>query len=227
MLITLYDGAPPSPDVGTQVLALVQDNITDLGMYSIPPSNHLYEIYRWALAIEVGEYMRRIGAVPTEPVELLVAFDDKNPAEVTGFVLFSAVPTHAEACGVNYMAVKQSHRRRGIGGELMKRVVAKYPHTELTCAVKKVPFYESLGFQVIDAHNTQVVMNTRSASSTGLMATLNVAPIYESADAKAIHSHLVQRWGMKEMVKAEKQLHRHVAQLARESEAFVKSRKQT
>ena len=224
MTILLYDAAPPPSDVGNQVLSLVQDNVTDLGMYSVPPSNHLYEIYRWTLTVEVGEYMRRIGRVPTEPVQLLVAFDDEDPAHVTGFVLFSAVPTHAEACGVHYMAVKQSHRRRGIGREILKRVVAKYPHTELTCTVKKVPFYESVGFQVLDTHNTQVVMNTRSASTEGLMATLNVAPIFESADANAIRTQLHQRWGSKEMKKAHKQLLRHIDLLARESEAFVKAR---
>lgn len=226
MSITLYDSAPPPGGVRSQILQLVHDNVTDLGMYSVPQSNLLYEIYSWALPVEVGEYMKRIGAIPSQPVELLVAFDGSAHEEVTGFVLYSPVPTHPDACGINYMAVKQTHRRRGIGGELMKSVVAMYPHTELTCTVKKVPFYESVGFQVLDTHNTQVVMNTRSASTTGLMATLDVAPIYESDDAIAIHRRLVKRWGMKEMVKAQKQLVRHIAQLVRQSEAFVKSRMQ-
>lgn len=223
MPITHFHATPPSRSVAEQVLELVKDNITDLSKLSIPPSNPLYEVYAWALPVEVGVYMSRIGEVPSEPVELFVAFDDADPRKVTGFVLFSPVP-HSDACGVNYMAVSRSDRRRGIGSDLMKMVVDRYPHVELTCTVKTVPFYESLGFQVLDVHNTQVVMNTRSESSTGMMAVLNVAAIYESGDARAIHSRLVQRWGGREMRQAEKQLERHVAQLERQARAFVDAR---
>lgn len=221
---TRFHTNPPDQAFGEQVIAIVEDNITDLSMLSVPASNHLFGIYEWALPIEIGSYMSRIGKVASEPVELLLAVDDTAGQEVVGFLLYSPVPTHRDACGVNYMAVKQNSRRRGIGSELTKRLVVQYPHTELTCAVKKVPFYESLGFQVLDAHNTQVVMNTRSASTTGLMAVLNVTALYESSDAKAIHSRLVQRWGLKAMVQAEKQLERHIGQLARQANAFVGQR---
>jgi GNAT superfamily N-acetyltransferase len=227
MPITLYHDAPPSQTVGNQILKLVEDNVTDLSMLSVPPSNLLYDIYRWALPVEVGAYMQRIGAFPNEPVELLVAFDETNSHEMIGFLLYSPVPSHSEACGINYMAVRQSHRRRGIGSELIKTLIARYPHVELTCTVKKVSFYESLGFQILDSHSAQVVMNTQSESSPGLMATLNVAPIYESDEARAIHYRLVQRWGHREMVKAEKQLARHYAQLERQSRAFVEARLKT
>ncbi|WP_339536083.1 GNAT family N-acetyltransferase [Pseudomonas hunanensis] len=198
--------------------------MTDLSMFAIPPSNLLHEVYRWALPVEVGGYLQRIGSEPSEPVELIVAFADDSPTDVVGFVLYSPVPTHPEACGINYMAVKASHRRRGIGRKLMEMVVDRHNHTELTCAVKKVPFYESLGFRVLDSHNTQVVMNTRDESTTGLMAVLNVTPIYESNEAKLIHDQLVQRWGRKEMINAAKQLERHTAQLTRQAQAFVQGR---
>lgn len=221
MSITRYHATPPSQVIGEKVLRLVEDNITDLSMVAVPPSNHLYEIYRWALPTEIGVYISRIGKVASEPVELLVAFDDAAPHEVVGFLLYSPVPTHPEACGVNYMAVKQSHRRRGIGTQLMKMLIGQHPHTELTCQIKKVPFYESLGLQVLDSHNTQVVMNTRSASTPGLMAVLDVKPIYESSEVREHHSALVQRWGLRAMIQAEKQLERHVAQLAQRAKAFV------
>lgn len=219
--IMRFQASPPSHALGEQVIKLVEENITDLSMLSVPPSNHLYGIYHWALGIEVGSYMSRIGRVASEPVELLLAIDDAAGGEVVGFLLYSPVPTHPEACGVNYMAVKQSRRRRGIGSELMKEMVAQYPHAELTCSVKKVPFYQSVGFKVLDSHNTQVVMNTRSASTTGQMAVLNVSPIYESSEAKTLHNRLVQRWGLKAMTQAEKQLARHVGQLERQAKAFV------
>jgi GNAT superfamily N-acetyltransferase len=224
MSIILYETAPPPRSVGNQVLELVADNVTDLSMFAIPPSNLLHEVYRWALPVEVGGYLQRIGSEPSEPVELIVAFADDSPSDVVGFVLYSPVPTHPEACGINYMAVKASHRRRGIGRKLMEMVVDRHNHTELTCAVKKVPFYESLGFRVLDSHNTQVVMNTRDESTTGLMAVLNVTPIYESNEAKLIHDQLVQRWGRKHMINAAKQLERHTAQLTRQAQAFVQGR---
>lgn len=222
--ITRYHAAPPTQALGEQVVQLVHDNITDLSMLSVPPSNHLFEIYQWALPIEIGTYMSRIGRVASEPVELLLAIDESGPVQLIGFLLYSPVPTHPEACGVNYMAVKQSHRRQGIGTSLMKELVAQHPHVELTCPIKKVPFYESVGFQVLDTHSTQVVMNTRSASTVGQMAVLDIAPLYESSDAQAIHHRLAQRWGQKAMAQAKKQLERHAEQLARQSRAFVDAR---
>lgn len=219
--IRLYDAAPPEASVQTQVLKMVEDNITNLSMLSVPASNLLFDIYRWALPEEVSAYLHRIGTVPGAPAELLVSFDKTDPGVVTGFLLYAPVPTDPEACGINYMAVKRSHRRRGIGRALMSSLVARYPHVELTCTIEKVPFYEALGFRVLDRHNTQVVMNTRSASSTGLMATLDVTALYESRTAKAMYSDLVQRWGLKKMLAAEKELARHVAKLERRAKTFV------
>lgn len=224
MSTVLFSEIPPLDAVTHQVLQMVETYLSDLSMLAVPPSNPLYEVYRWALPVEVGLYVHRIGKMPSAPVELIVAFDDTNPAEVVGFLLYLPVVSHPDACGITYMAVKQSHRRRGYGTVMMQEAIARYPHVELTCPVKKVPFYEQLGFQVIDSENTQVVMNTRSASTTGMMGIVNAAQLYESAEAKSIHAKLVIRWGQKAMVNAEKQLQRHVDQLARQAAAYVRDR---
>lgn len=63
--------------------------------------------------------------ITSPPSRGLCQVDDAAGEEVVGFLLYSPVPTHPEACGVNYMAVKQSRRRRGIGSELMKEMVAQ------------------------------------------------------------------------------------------------------
>lgn len=220
----LYFDEPPPQKVVGEVLELVDANLTDLSMLAVPPSNPLYEVYRWALPCEVHLYIQRIGMIPTAPVELVVAYDDASPGEVVGFLLYLPVPADPEACGVTYMAVKATHRERGIGGAMMRDAVARYPHIELTCPVKKVPFYERIGFRVIDVHNTQVVMNTRSASTSGCMGIVDTGPIYSSAEVKAIHQQLVARWGIKAMANAEKQLQRHVEMLARKSAAYVNER---
>ena len=224
MLTILCNKMPPSDRVAHQVLEMVADNLTDLSMLGVPPSNPLYGVYSWALPYEISMYIQRIGKIPTAPVELIVAYDDGNDTDVVGFLLYLPVPTHPDACGVTYMAVKQSHRRRGIGSAKMSECIARYPHVELTCFVKKVPFYENLGFQVLDTQNTQVVMNTRSASTTGMMAIVDTAPILNSPQVKQIHAHLVQRWGIREMAKAEKQLERHIEQLKRQAAAYVRER---
>lgn len=223
MSITRYHTSPPTQAEGDQVIAIVKDNVTDLSLVAVPPSNLMYEFYRWALPTEVGFYMSRIGMTVSEPVELLLAFDNATPNEVVGFLLYSPIPTHPDACGVNYMAVKQSHRRRGVGSELMKTLIELYPYTELTCAVKKVPFYQSLGLQVLDHHLTQIVMNTRTASCDGEIAIINIESIYESDEANAMKQSLVQRWGVKEMKRAQKQMERHVADLSRQAEAFYRA----
>lgn len=224
MAITLYDRSPPAPEVARQVLQIVVTYLTDLSMLGVPPSNHLYEMYEWAIPCEVHAYIDRIGKVRTAPVELLVAFDDERPGQVVGFLLYLPVPTHPDACGVTYMAVQKAHRGKGIGKGMLSQAIARYPHVELTCPVSKVGFYESSGFRVIDTYNTQVVMNTREASTPGMMAKVDVAPIYESPQAKQIYDHLLQRWGRKEMLNAEKQLQRHVEQQVRQAEAYVRAR---
>lgn len=225
MTINIYHAAPPPESVTGQILEMVRDNITALSKLSVPRSNPTFGIYEWALPIEVEAYIHRIGKYPHEPVELLVAIDDDaDQNTVIGFALFSPVPSHTEACGVNYMAVHRSNRRQGIGRALVEALVARYPHVELTCTVKKVPFYESVGFQVIDSRNTQVVMNTRTKSCTGLMAVINVAPIYESRDGQLLQANLVRQWGEKRFQKAIKDLNRQAAQLEKQARAFVKHR---
>lgn len=224
-MISLFSNEThPSDAVTRQVLEMVDTNLTDLSLLAVPPSNHLHAIYRWALAHEVYQYIRRIGQMPTAPVELIVAFDDENQSEVVGFLLYLPVASHPDACGVSYMAVKQTHRNRGIGSAMLQQAIDRYPHIELTCPVKKVPFYERLGFKVIDSHITQVVMNTRSASCEGMMGVVNAAEIMGSSKAKEIHASLLSRWGRKEMLNAEKQLARHVDQLTRKAESFVRER---
>jgi GNAT superfamily N-acetyltransferase len=222
MHTVLCNETPPSDLVIHQILEMVADNLTDLSMLGLPQSNPLHGVYRWALCYEISLYITRIGKMPTAPVELIVAYDDGNDTDVVGFLLYLPVPSHTDACGVTYMAVKQSHRRRGIGSAMMRECIARYPHVELTCFIKKVPFYEGLGFQVLDTQNTQVVMNTRSASTTGMMAIVDTAPILQLPPVKQIHAQLVQRWGIREMAKAEKQLERHVDQLKRQAAAYVR-----
>jgi hypothetical protein len=129
-----------------------------------------------------------------------------------------------EACGVAYMAVDASHRRQGVARKMLREMVGRYPHAELTCAVAKVPYFEAMGFQVVGVRATQVLMNTRDHGSDGLMALLDVASIYSSLEVRQIHTYLLQKHGKRAMLDAEKQRDRHLDQLTRKANEFVRER---
>lgn len=224
MPIIVFDTAPPPEQITSQVLQLMVNNVTSLHLMQIPRANLQYDLYAWALPCELLLYMERIGVVPDAPTELLVALDEQNPEQVIGFCLYLPVPTHPDACGLTYMAVSGSHRRRGIGRALLKRVIDRYPHVELTCAVDTVEFYERVGFRVIDSHLTQVVMNTRSASCTGMMHVLNTAPIYETPQARAIQQQLINRYGLAAMQQSQIDLEQHAEALQKSAQLFVSER---
>lgn len=224
MTIVLYDKAPPADQVTAQILRLVAKYVSDLSLLSVPESNVLHAVYRWTLPCEVDMYLQRIGQMPNAPVELLVAFESPGSDVVAGFVLYLPLPANSEACGVTYMAVDEPHRRRGVGSLLMREVISRYPHVELTCPVKKVLYYERLGFQVIDSHISQVVMNTRAESATELMGIVDAAKIMDLPQVQQIYAHLIQRWGVKEVRRAEKQLERHRDQLIRHAEQYAQKR---
>ena len=107
---------------------------------------------------------------------------------------------------------------------MIGEMVGRYPHAELTCAVAKVPWFESMGFQVVGVRGTQVLMNTRDHGSEGLMGVLDVASIYSSLEVRQIHTYLLQKHGKRAMVDAEKQRDRHLDQLTHKVRLFVQGR---
>ncbi|MGF6282108.1 GNAT superfamily N-acetyltransferase [Pseudomonas frederiksbergensis] len=224
--IAVYKNSIPG-HVQEQVVDLVRANLTDLCMHAIPQSNFMFAVYQYAIAVEVQMYLDVIAHTQKIPAEIAIAFAADNPAKVVGFILYLPLQSHPEACGVTYMAVASECRRKGTAKAMMAEVIKRYPHVELTCSPAKVPYYEKMGFQMLRARDTQVVMNSRDHTSQGLMQILDVAPIYQSDEVKQVHSALVQRFGLRAMVDAEKQLERHLKQLSYKASAFVKERQQS
>ena len=169
--ITHYKTPCPEP-VASQILQLVVDNLTDISMVAIPPSNLLYNVYQYAIGYEVHLYLEALNGEKGIAVELLVATDVDDPQTVTGFLLYLPSKDDPDACGVAYMAVQASHRRQGVARRMLREMVGRYPHAELTCAVAKVPYFEAMGFQVVGVRATQVLMNTRDH---GTLATAHVS----------------------------------------------------
>jgi len=129
-----------------------------------------------------------------------------------------------EACNVAYLAVREGHRRQGVARSLIADMVARYPHAELTCSVGKVPYFEALGFEVLGQLETQVLMSTRHYRSNGLRGFIDTTPIYRSLEVQQIHTYLLQKHGKRAMLDAEKQRDRHLDQVTRRTEEFVRQR---
>lgn len=224
-MFTLSHFATPCPEpVTDQILQLVVDNLTDISSVALPPSNPLFAIYQYAVGYEVHLYLQALDGTRGVNVELITAMDAADPAKVLGFVLYLPVKNNPEACGVAFMAVDASQRRRGIARAMLEELRKRCPHIELSCAVAKVPYFEALGFQVLGARGTQVLMNTHEHVTDGLIAVLDVAPIYRSTEVRQIHSYLLQRNGKRAMVDAEKQRDRHLDQLTAKVQAFLQER---
>lgn len=219
--LTHYETPCPEP-INAQILQMVVDYLTDISMVAIPPSNLLYNVYQYAIGYEVHLYLEALGGSKGIAVELIVALDAQE--QVIGFLLYLPVKDDPEACGVAYMAVHASHRRKGVARAMMQDMLARYPHAELTCAVEKVPAFKSMGFQLRGVRGTQVLMNTRDYSTDGLMGLLDVASIYSSLEVRQIHTYLLQKHGKRAMVDAEKQRDRHFDQMTHKARMFVHAR---
>ncbi len=215
---------PCSEQMNDQILQMVVDYLTDISTVAIAPSNLLFNIYQYAIGYEVHLYLEALGGAKGIAVELIAAMDEEDPSKVIGFLLYLPVKDDPEACGVAYMAVQASHRRRGVARAMVQEMVSRYPHAELTCAVGKVGWFESMGFQVLGARGPQVLMNTRDHSTGGLMGVLDTAPIYSSVEVRQIHTYLLQRHGKRAMLDAEKQRDRHLDQMTAKAKAFVRER---
>ena len=217
--------AAPCPEhINSQILQLVVDNLTDISMVGIVPSNPLYNVYQYTVGFEVHLYLEALNGDKGIAVELIVATDDEDPLKVIGFLLYLPIKDDPQACGVAYMAVDTGHRRKGVARAMLQDMINRYPHAELTCSIAKVPWFESMGFQVLGVRSTQVLMNTRDHSSEGLMGLLDVASIYSSLEVRQIHAYLLQKHGKRAMIDAEKQRDRHLDQMIRNAKVFVLNR---
>lgn len=216
--------APCPEHINSQILQMVVDNLTDISMVAIPPSNLLYNLYQYAIGFEVHLYLEALNGAKGIAVELLVATDDDDPENVIGFLLYLPVKDDPDACGVAYMAVEAGYRRQGVARRMLREMVGRYPHAELGCTVAKVPYFEAMGFQVLGVRGTQVLMNTRDHGSDGLMGLLDVGAIYSSLEVRQIHTYLLHKHGKRAMLDAEKQRDRHLDQLTYRANEFVRER---
>lgn len=196
---------PPPESMKSQVLQMVVDYLGDISPVSLTPSNPLYQLYQYVVGFEVHRYLDSMDGAQAGKPELIMALDADDPARLLGFALYLPYVDDPDACALVYLAVQASHRRQGIGRAMVEEMVARYSHTEVACVAGKVPYFEKLGFLPLAARGPQVVMNTRSLPSNGLVAVQDLEPIFQSKEVRQIHSYLVKQHGEKAMSEAEKE----------------------
>lgn len=210
----------PSNSHCEQTYRLAVEELTNLHMFAIPPSNPLYAFYQNGLAVEIAAYLDRIGKYEHAPSGAVLAFEDDSCSTVIGFVIYLPVPSHPEACGITYMAVHPGNRGQGIAKEMMKSVIDCHPHVGLTCPVEKVGFYEGLGFMPLGVRKTQILMNTRSHTCPGKMAIEDEKFIYESREMNMFKAHLTAKHGPKAMRDAHSRLIKQIDRLSRKADEY-------
>lgn len=214
---------PPPELLKSQLLQMVVDYLGDISPVSLTPSNPLYQLYQYVVGFEVHRYLDSMDGAQAGKPELIMALDADDPATLLGFALYLPYMDDPEACALVYLAVQAEHRRQGIGRAMVAAMVTRYPHAEVACVAGKVPYFEALGFLPLAARGPQVVMNTRSQASYGVVAVQDLAPIFQSKEVRQIHSYLVKQHGEKAMSNAEKQRDRLLDQLAEQAEHLIET----
>ncbi|MCW3148986.1 GNAT family N-acetyltransferase [Stutzerimonas stutzeri] len=208
---------PPPESLKSQLLQMVVDYLGDISPVSLTPSNPLYQLYQYVVGFEVHRYLDSMDGAQAGKPELIMALDADDPATLLGFALYLPYMDDPEACALVYLAVQAEHRRQGIGRAMVASMVTRYPHAEVACVAGKVPYFEALGFLPLAARGPQVVMNTRSQASHGVVAVQDLEPIFQSKEVRQIYNYLVQQNGRKAMSEAEKQRDRLLDQLAQQA----------
>lgn len=224
MFTLVHLDTPPPETLKSQVLQMVVDYFSDISPVSLTPSNPLYQLYQYVIGYEVHLYLQAMDATLETTARLILAQDDQDPSCVLGFALYLQAKDDPEACTLAYVAVQANHRRHGIGRAMLQRMITRHPHAELACVASKVPTFEAMGFQVLAARGSQVLMNTRDHSSDGMVAVQDLAPIFQSKEVRQIHAYLVQQHGKKAMGEAEKKRDRQLDQMAHQAQVLVRER---
>lgn len=223
MFTLIHLDTPPPESMKSQVLQMVVDYLGDISPVSLTPSNPLYQLYQYVVGFEVHRYLDSMDGAQDGKPELIMALDADDPASPLGFALYLPYVDDPEACALVYLAVQASHRKQGIGRAMVDEMVARYPHAEVACVAGKVPYFKKLGFLPLAARGPQVVLNTRSLPSNGLVAVQDLQPIFQSKEVRQIHSYLVKQHGETAMSEAEKERDRLLDELALQANHLIET----
>lgn len=215
---------PPPESLKSQILQMVVDYLSDISPVSLTPSNPLYQLYQYVIGYEMHLYLQAMDSALHSRARLILALDDQDPSQVLGFALYLPTEDDPAACSLAYIAVQARQRRHGIARAMLQQMISRHPHAELACVAGKVAIFEAMGFQVVAARGPQVLMNTRSYRSDGMLAVQDLAPIFQSQEVRQIHAYLVKQHGKKAMSEAEKQRDRQLDHITQQAQTLVRER---
>lgn len=224
MFTLVHLDTPPPESLKSQILQMVVDYLSDISPVSLTPSNPLYQLYQYVIGYEMHLYLQAMDSALHSRARLILALDDQDPSQVLGFALYLPTEDDPAACSLAYIAVQARQRRHGIARAMLQQMISRHPHAELACVAGKVAIFEAMGFQVVAARGPQVLMNTRSYRSDGMLAVQDLAPIFQSQEVRQIHAYLVKQHGKKAMSEAEKQRDRQLDQMTQQAQTLVRER---
>lgn len=224
MFTLVHLDTPPPESLKSQILQMVVDYLSDISPVSLTPSNPLYQLYQYVIGYEMHLYLQAMDSALHTRARLILALDDQDPSQVLGFALYLPTEDDPAACSLAYIAVQALQRRHGIARAMLQQMISRHPHAELACVAGKVAIFEAMGFQVVAARGPQVLMNTRSYRSDGMLAVQDLAPIFQSQEVRQIHAYLVKQHGKKAMSEAEKQRDRQLDHITQQAQTLVRER---
>lgn len=221
--IALYNDKLPAGLIH-QVLAFAARYTADLSSTASQERDILYPIAQLYLQFETGALLNWIGSPEGGRGELLVAWDPAYPGQLLGFLLYMPLTGSTQHCGVNYGAVHEAFRGRGIYRELIRQMVARYPKATLTCFPASVPLYERCGFRVERVSGSQVQMATVETDESMRMPVPDLRQLEDHPAIIQARDEAIARHGSAAVEQAHADAERRLAELHLEAKAVVAAR---
>ncbi|MCO7517574.1 GNAT family N-acetyltransferase [Pseudomonas guariconensis] len=225
MFILSRPGGVPPESFQNQIRQLVIDHVGELSSVAISPDNPLYPLYQYGVGLEVHQYLQAMDGTRGLAVELTLALDAEAPQRLLGFALSLPAQDNDQACTLAFLAVAASHRRQGIARALLADLQSRYACVELNVFASLVPWFETMGMQVVAANGPQVLMSSTGQASEALVGRLDIAPIYRTLEVRQIHAYLLKQHGQAAMIEAEQQRDARLDALGEQAQDCVRQRK--
>lgn len=223
-ILSRLDSVPPE-SFQNQIRELVIHHVGELSSVAITTDNPLYPLYQYGVGMEVHQYLQALDGTRGLAVALTLALDAEAPEQMLGFALSLPAKDDQHACALAFLAVCASHRRQGIARALLGDLQARYRCVELNTFASQVPWFETMGMQVVAANGPQVLMSSTGQASGALIGRLDIAPIYQAAEVIQIHTYLLNQQGEDAMIEAEQMRDERLDELAVQAQACVRQRK--
>ncbi|MNG89899.1 Acetyltransferase (GNAT) family protein [compost metagenome] len=223
-ILSRLDSVPPE-SFQNQIRQLVIEHVGELSSVAISSDNPLYPLYQYGVGMEVHHYLQALDGSHGLSVTLTLALDADAPEQLLGFALALPAKDDDQACALAFLAVRPSHRRQGIARALLGDLQARYACVELNAFPGQVPWFETMGMQVVAADGPQVLMSSTGQPSGALVGRLDIEPLYQTHEVHQIHTYLLNQQGEDAMIEAEQMRDERLDALAVQAQACVNQRR--